>query len=367
VATPRSTRVTPARTSTRPFGHLCRALGAAGLATTVAFLPAGAATADPQPTAAEVERRIDSLDTQVGLAVEDFRQAQLELQEAEQRLADVAARAEREQARLDEARRNVSGVVAAAYRRGGGQQLMSLIGTQDPQTYLQRAASLDRVAKGQADVVEAAQAARRDLEEAQAAAAQELEAKKAVERELAERRASIEKQLRDQQSLLEGLREQERQRVEAAREAAARQAAVPRASRDRVSAAAVTPTDVAPVYSGPASGRAAIAVQEAYNQLGKPYQWGADGPDSFDCSGLTSFVWAKAGVSLPHSSRAQYASGRKVSRDQIQPGDLVYFGSPIHHVGIYVGNGNMISATRTGQPVKMQPAFRSDFVGATRP
>ena len=102
-------------------------------------------------------------------------------------------------------------------------------------------------------------------------------------------------------------------------------------------------------------------------RLGTPYQWGASGPNRFDCSGLTSWVWRKAGVSLPHSSRAQYAGGRKVSRAEIQPGDLVFHGSPIHHVGIYIGNGNMISAPRTGDVVKIQYAFRSDYAGAVRP
>ncbi|MCA1824037.1 MAG: NlpC/P60 family protein [Frankia sp.] len=107
-------------------------------------------------------------------------------------------------------------------------------------------------------------------------------------------------------------------------------------------------------------------MSEAYRQLGKPYEWAASGPDSFDCSGLTMWVWAKAGVSLPHSSRAQFDMGRHVSIAEIQPGDLTFYGSPIHHVGIYIGNGNMISAPQTGDYVKIQAAFRSDYVGAVR-
>lgn len=79
------------------------------------------------------------------------------------------------------------------------------------------------------------------------------------------------------------------------------------------------------------------------------------------------WVWAKAGVSLPHSSKAQYAGGRKVSRDDLQPGDLVFYGSPIHHVGIYVGGSKMISAPHSGDVVKLQDALRKDYVGAVRP
>jgi len=90
-------------------------------------------------------------------------------------------------------------------------------------------------------------------------------------------------------------------------------------------------------------------------------------PEQSNESGLTSWVWRAAGVSLPRTSRDQYAQGRKVARADIQPGDLVYFGDPIHHVGIYIGDGQMISAPQSGDRVKIQSAFRSDFVGATRP
>jgi cell wall-associated NlpC family hydrolase len=79
------------------------------------------------------------------------------------------------------------------------------------------------------------------------------------------------------------------------------------------------------------------------------------------------WAWARGGVSLPHSSQAQYDSIPHVAQSDVQPGDLVFFGSPIHHVGIYIGGGQMISAPHTGDVVKIQDAFRSDFVGAGRP
>jgi cell wall-associated NlpC family hydrolase len=112
---------------------------------------------------------------------------------------------------------------------------------------------------------------------------------------------------------------------------------------------------------------AAKAVQTAVAQIGKPYRWGAAGPDAFDCSGLTMYAWRAGGVSLPHSSRAQYASLPHVARSQIAPGDLLFFGSPIHHVGIYKGGGVMVAAPRTGQTVREQSIFRRDFAGAARP
>ena len=111
-----------------------------------------------------------------------------------------------------------------------------------------------------------------------------------------------------------------------------------------------------------------MAVATARAQIGKPYVWGATGPNSFDCSGLTSYSWRAAGVILPRTSREQYAAGVKVSRSALRPGDLVYFGSPIYHVALYVGSNTMISAPQPGDVVKYQSldAF-SDYAGATRP
>ena len=101
--------------------------------------------------------------------------------------------------------------------------------------------------------------------------------------------------------------------------------------------------------------------------IGRPYVWGATGPSSFDCSGLTMYVWAKAGVRLPHYSLAQYTSLPKVSQGSLRPGDLVFFGSPIHHVGIYVGGGYMIDAPHTGAFVRKEPVWWGSYVGAARP
>ncbi|HEX9343795.1 MAG TPA: C40 family peptidase, partial [Actinomycetota bacterium] len=103
-------------------------------------------------------------------------------------------------------------------------------------------------------------------------------------------------------------------------------------------------------------------------QLGKPYHWGGAGPSSFDCSGLTMYSWAKAGVSMPHSAAAQYDLFPHVARSALQAGDLVFFGSPIHHVGLYIGQNLMVAAPSTGRLVQVQTLVgRSDYVGAARP
>ena len=123
-----------------------------------------------------------------------------------------------------------------------------------------------------------------------------------------------------------------------------------------------------PVAAPRAAARGAgAAISEARAQLGKPYSWGGSGPNSFDCSGLTSWAWRAGGVSLPHNAAAQQGRGRSVSRGELQPGDLVFFGSPAYHVGLYVGDGMMIHAPTTGDVVKMSPlSYMSDYSGATR-
>ena len=129
-----------------------------------------------------------------------------------------------------------------------------------------------------------------------------------------------------------------------------------------------TTTTVPPPQDLPApSDHASVAVSTAEAQLGKPYVYAGSGPDTFDCSGLTMYAWAAAGVSLSHNAEAQYNSLPHVPIDALEPGDLVFYGSPIHHVGMFVGNGTMIEAPYTGVNVRYHTIYRSDFAGAARP
>jgi peptidoglycan DL-endopeptidase CwlO len=107
----------------------------------------------------------------------------------------------------------------------------------------------------------------------------------------------------------------------------------------------------------PSGSGAQVAVETARRQLGKPYQWGAAGPGSFDCSGLTMYSWGAAGVGLPHSAAGQYDATARVPLSQLQPGDLVFYGSPPHHVGIYVGGGEMIDALHSGTNVEYDSIY----------
>ncbi|MEQ1872679.1 MAG: NlpC/P60 family protein [Ilumatobacteraceae bacterium] len=160
--------------------------------------------------------------------------------------------------------------------------------------------------------------------------------------------------------------------AEAAREAAAQaRDQLVRAAQARVISAIPRGGGSGPRYTGPVpavSGSAGIAVAAAYSQIGVPYKFATSTPGvSFDCSGLTKWVWAQAGVSLPHQSRAQFAITAPVPRDQIQPGDLIFYYSPISHVSIYVGNGMLIHAPNTGSFVGLSTVKWHKVVGVGRP
>ncbi|MQA63635.1 MAG: NlpC/P60 family protein [Actinophytocola sp.] len=111
---------------------------------------------------------------------------------------------------------------------------------------------------------------------------------------------------------------------------------------------------------------AQTAVDAAMSQRGKPYSYGAEGPDSYDCSGLTSWSYNKAGISIPRSSSAQSSSGTPVTRVQLEPGDLVFFYQPVSHVGMYIGDGKMVHAPQSGDVVKVAPVMWDEYSGARR-
>ena len=153
----------------------------------------------------------------------------------------------------------------------------------------------------------------------------------------------------------------------AAAQAAAQQQQQQQSSSNGGSSGGSSQTSSPPTDLPAPSSHAAIAVQTAEAQINKPYVYAGAGPDVFDCSGLTMYAWAAAGVSLPHNALAQYDSLPHVPMDSLQPGDLVFYGSPIHHVGLFVGNGTMVEAPYTGVDVRYHSIYRPDFAGAARP
>jgi peptidoglycan DL-endopeptidase CwlO len=179
-----------------------------------------------------------------------------------------------------------------------------------------------------------------------AASASAAEAQKKYDVVAAEQ-AELEAKVAEYRAIFDRLSEQDRQAAVAA------SSHEDRASRAERSEA---PVETGPVVAG--SQAAQIAVDTALAQRGKPYLWAASGPRSFDCSGLVQYAYAAAGIDLPHSSRMQAGIGRSVSRNELQPGDLVAFYSPISHIGIYIGNGQMVHAPSSGDVVKVSSIDR---------
>jgi cell wall-associated NlpC family hydrolase len=189
---------------------------------------------------------------------------------------------------------------------------------------------------------------------------------------LAGQKANLEAQARSAKSYADAVA-----RERATNLAAARAAAAAAKQRRQLGTGGVDQENPTSVTGGPRPAATAAQGQQAVDfakkQLGKPYEWGAAGPSSYDCSGLTMMSWNAAGISIDHYSVAQYGEGTHVSRLDLRAGDLVFFAydtsdaSTIHHVGIYVGNGEMIDAPHTGANVRYDAAFRSDYLGATRP
>jgi cell wall-associated NlpC family hydrolase len=394
----------------------------------LALLPtrsfAAGPTPSPRPLAGELsaaQAQLTDLDNRLDVADESYREGQLAWQQAtlDQAAADRALAAGK--ARVARLQGRVNRIVSFAYQSGASADV--LVATPSgAEGFAESTALLAEVASQQDSILSAAATAQHDLAVAQTAADQAAAATARTTAALAAAKADIVDQVAQHQTIVASLVTRQHTleavaaekarlaaiaeaRARAARDAAARkaaqaaaaaaQAAAQQAAADAAAAKAVAQREAAQQAAdrrqalaqaaararqtattdegstpsgsaGPPSSRAAVAVQAAYRQLGDPYDWAADGPASFDCSGLTAYAWAAAGVSLPHSSRTQFDVGSHVSRRQLAPGDLVFFGSPIHHVGLYIGNGQMIDAPQTGDVVRVQSISRSDYAGAVR-
>jgi cell wall-associated NlpC family hydrolase len=327
--------------------------------------------------AAALQSRIEQQGRELSLADEAYNRARIDRQRIDAQAASARDLVDAADDRWVELKAQLARRVRLLYMHPGA--ALDAYLSQDSLSDLERARKFGAsVLTADNDLVMATEKARREV----LARARRLDsirdAARGKEREIASRRSQVNGAVADQRALLGKVKGEIADLMEAQRRAeleAARQPVVEDESenpnRGRIIggvSGGVTPPDEEPTGPPPpVKGGAGTAVSVAAQQMGKPYEWAAEGPDSFDCSGLTMYAWGKAGVSLPHSSGAQYASLPHVSRAQLRPGDLVFFGSPIHHVGIYEGGGVMINAPETGENVRRDSIARSDYVGAARP
>ncbi|WP_405921763.1 NlpC/P60 family protein [Streptomyces sp. NBC_00122] len=334
-------------------------LALAGAATATAF--EGTSQADPQPTAGQVESEVDRLYEEAEAATERYNGAKQKADEAEQALTGLRDETARKTDQLNAARGTLGSLAAGQYRNGGSLgTAVKLATARDPQEYLSQASLINRAGDRNAAGISTV---RRKLDEVATLREQaggRLAELRAQRDELARRKAEIEGKLATAKQLLAKLTAEQRAAYEA-RTAGAAPVSGPQSAQSPASAPASAPARVG------GESRAARAVAFAHGAIGKPYVWGATGPGSFDCSGLTQAAWRAAGVSLPRTTYTQINAGQRVSRDQLAPGDLVFFYSGVTHVGMYIGNGQMIHAPRPGSTVRVAPIDSMPWAGASRP
>ncbi len=188
-----------------------------------------------------------------------------------------------------------------------------------------------------------------------------LEEERRAAREAEERRAA--REAREAERQAQAQRQREREQAAAAASSSSNTSS----SNTSSSNSSSNRSDPAPAPAPSTRRSADVAVSTALAQVGKPYRWGATGPNAFDCSGLTSYAWRAAGVTIPRTSGAQFAGLRRVTRAQLQPGDLVFYNSPISHVAMYIGGDTIVEASRTGIPVRTATLSARSPVGYARP
>jgi cell wall-associated NlpC family hydrolase len=322
------------------------------------------------PTRAEpgidtVQSRVDSLYHQAEKASERYNNARLQLQAARTSLTALQADLTRQQRKVASVREGVAAAVVAQYQGQALSSTTQVLLSDDPDAFLDRLTTVaehnDQQTQLMADYV--VQAKR--LEMRRAAAKRELARIADTKAQLGSDKAEIDDKAAAAKRLLSTLKQRA-----AARASRSRERAAARASQSQSQAASPDAAAAAPAASSaaaPASGRAAAAVRYALAQVGDAYVYGAAGPSAFDCSGLTMMAWAQAGVALPHSSSAQQGSGTRVSQSQLQPGDLVFYYSPVSHVGMYIGNGLIVNAENPSVGVKITGVNSMPYAGAVRP
>jgi cell wall-associated NlpC family hydrolase len=325
------------------------------------------------PTQEEVRRakaRLDSLNRELSLLVEQYNQAQIRLQQVEERLAEVRAAADRAETDASKATASLNRRAARAYT-GIGSQFSVLFDATSIADFTDRLEFIGNMAQQDADLAVAAELARQQAEwTAEELAATASQRRDAVA-EIDAKRDQIEDRVSQARQLYEQLDRRYHEALAAATAAAAQEQAsssggssggAPGGSSGGAPGGSPIPPPPAP------NGNVQAVLGAAYSAIGTPYQWGGSSPETgFDCSGFTMWAWAHAGVSLPHSSAAQYSALPHVAQSDLQPGDLLFFYSPISHVAMYVGGGRMIHSSHPGTTVGIVAVYWEHFVGAARP
>ncbi|MCZ1007945.1 C40 family peptidase [Streptomyces lydicus] len=341
---------------------------------------ADAAPRAPKPTVEEVKQKVDGLYHQAEVATQKYNAAKEHTDDQRHRVDGLLDAAAKRAEKMNDARRRLGTFASAQYRTGGMNPTAQLMLAKDPQQFFDRSHLMERLTGRQKEAVseyqeQQAAAARqraeatRDLERLQTSQASLKESKQAVQQKLAEARQLLSELTAQEKARLAEL---ERQKEEAAKRKAQEEA---RKQQERQQhdgggtsgGQAGGGADNGGSTGGSSSAQAEKALAFARSQVGKPYVWGATGPSSYDCSGLTQAAWKAAGVKLPRTTWDQVKTGQRIATKDLKPGDLVFFFDDISHVGMYIGGGKMIHAPHPGASVREESIYYMPIYGSVRP
>ena len=311
--------------------------------------------ANAAPSLAQVQAKVRQLEEEATTAAEGAQEAKVKLAALTKTLNGIKAKAEIQGQTVSTLQRSLGTIAIEQYKSGGFGQSFELLFSSDPTLYLSSAGSLDAITRRKSAQLRKFEAAQQRLNATTLTVNDKIALVAAAQKKLAAQSAIAQSKLAEAEKLLSKLTKAERERLA-------------KLAEDEENADQESSLQAAKSASG-VSGRAGIALKYALKQIGDRYVFGAAGMVTWDCSGLTMRAYQAAGVSLPHSSAAQSRMGKKVSFNSLKPGDLLFYGRPVSHVGIYLGGGKMVHAPRSGSRVKVASSGslgRKPLVGARR-
>jgi cell wall-associated NlpC family hydrolase len=290
-------------------------------------------------TLAQVQAQVIRYEEEATSAAEGAQEAKVKLNSLTRSLAGIQAQAEIQAKTVDAISKTLGAIAIDQYKSGTISQSLELLFSSDPSLYLSSAGSLEAITRQKGIQLRKFQSAEQKLNATSLTVSDRLAQVKALQKKLAEKSALATAKLAQAESILAKLKKEDRERLA-------------RLAQEREDADQASSLKAAKSAAG-VSGRAGLAIKFAFKQIGDKYVFGADGMIYWDCSGLTMRAYQTAGVSLPHSSAAQSRMGKSIPFSQKKPGDLMFFGRPVSHVGIYLGGGKMVHAPRSGSRVKV--------------